>query len=109
MRLSEEAIRDRMHAIRRDDRYKAPPADMQINAPLAIVQSGLNTELRTLYFVMNYDEEFVAGETAAETMIARYGTLEASTTLRPRLGSFSASYILGYMAVVHDHERAESK
>jgi hypothetical protein len=43
-----EHINKRMTVIDKDTRYHYPPADIRINAPLAIIQVGLDVEMKTL-------------------------------------------------------------
>jgi len=46
-------IKDEIKRIEEDDRYKAAPASIQINAPLALIQTDMESRVKTLNWVMN--------------------------------------------------------
>jgi hypothetical protein len=50
---SEEEIRQKIAEIKRDGRYKAAPALVQINAPLALIQVNLKGRLEALQWVLD--------------------------------------------------------
>jgi hypothetical protein len=55
---SSDDIKDRIEVIERDSRYLASlkkPADIRINAPLALIQMGYENEIRTLRTVLGED------------------------------------------------------
>ena len=47
-RPSDAEIRKRIDAIDADDRFHYPPALVEINAPLALIQVGMSAEIRAL-------------------------------------------------------------
>jgi len=53
---TEEEIRERLEAIEEDERLGYPPAAVQINAPLALIQTSLGTERDTLKWVLSGGE-----------------------------------------------------
>ena len=52
-----EYIDKRMKEIDNDTRYHYPPADIRINAPLAIIQTGLDVEMAVLRTIKTILEE----------------------------------------------------
>jgi hypothetical protein len=51
-RATEQEIRKRLSDIDADERFHYPPALVQINAPLALIQVELETTARTLAWVL---------------------------------------------------------
>jgi len=102
---TEQEIRDRIHTLATDPRFRAPPADMMINTPLAIVQSGMRSEIQALYFVLDYSDEFRNGEESAATHIRRYG-LEHTQTVAGYTDS-SDDYWRGFRAVLEDYRHEQ--
>ena len=49
---TKEEIQKAINMIKNDDRYKAPCATVQINAPLALVQVELEAKVSTLEWVL---------------------------------------------------------
>lgn len=52
---SEQQIRERINQIESDERYKARPATVDINAPLALMQMGMGSEREALLWVLKDD------------------------------------------------------
>lgn len=52
IKVTEEKIRARLAEIDADDRYHYKPAEVQINAPLALVQVSMEAEARALAWVL---------------------------------------------------------
>jgi hypothetical protein len=50
---SKKEIRQKIAEIKRDNRYKAPPAQVQINAPLALIQVSLGSHIQALEWVLD--------------------------------------------------------
>ena len=49
---TEKEIQKAIKSVESDDRVKAPPANVDINAPLALVQVDLKAKLMTLKWVL---------------------------------------------------------
>lgn len=49
---TEKQIRARIKEIESDSRYQAPTATVQVNAPLALIQLGFETEVAVLKWVL---------------------------------------------------------
>lgn len=49
---SPEEIRKRIAKIEADERYHYPPADVEINAPLALIQLEMETTVAVLKWVL---------------------------------------------------------
>lgn len=49
---TEKEIRRRIAQINADDRYHYPPADVMINAPLALIQVDLKSEICALAWIL---------------------------------------------------------
>lgn len=47
-----DLIKEKLAEIESDDRYKAPPATVTSNAPLALIQTNLESSARTLRWVL---------------------------------------------------------
>jgi len=47
-----KAIDTRIKEIKQDSRYKDKPAQVQINAPLALIQVSMKSEIRALEWVL---------------------------------------------------------
>ncbi len=101
----EQEIRSKIHAIVTDDRFRAAPADMTINAPLAIVQSGLRSEIKALCFVLDYSSDFKQGEQGAYEHVRRYG-LDEAKAMAGRLIMAKDEYSKGFKAVIEDYIHA---
>lgn len=54
-----QTIDGRIEEIEDDSRYKAEDATVQINAPLALLQTEMEGELRGLYFVKRIVEDSI--------------------------------------------------
>lgn len=54
---SEKEIEDRIKEITSDERYNYPPATIQTNAPLALIQLEMETKVTTLKWVLNSKKE----------------------------------------------------
>jgi hypothetical protein len=50
---SEKEIREAIREIEADDRFKAPPALVNINAPLALIQMELEGQIKALKWVLS--------------------------------------------------------
>lgn len=50
---TEHEIRRRIKELELDERIHYPPASVFSNAPLAITQTSLTSELKALYFALN--------------------------------------------------------
>lgn len=50
-----EDIRDRLAQVEADVRIHYPPATVQVNAPLALIQVNLDTESRALRWVLDME------------------------------------------------------
>lgn len=50
-------IKEKIEEVEKDDRYQRPPADVSINAFLALVQVALKTKRTTLKEVLNEIEK----------------------------------------------------
>ena len=51
---TEKQIRKKIEEIEADERHKAPPALVDINAPLALIQVDLEAKIRALKWVLEY-------------------------------------------------------
>lgn len=49
---AEDEIRSRIEKINADERYHAPAATIEVNAPLALIQAIMETEIRALAWVL---------------------------------------------------------
>ena len=55
MRTKEE-IKERLETIEADERLSYPPAQIQINAPLALIQLSLETQRDVLKWILNEND-----------------------------------------------------
>lgn len=49
---TKKEIADKIASIKTDERYNYPPASVQINAPLALIQVGMKAEVKALEWVL---------------------------------------------------------
>jgi hypothetical protein len=54
---TEQAIREQIAKLEADERYSYPPAQVQINAPLALIQVELEAKVQTLKWVLRTSAE----------------------------------------------------
>lgn len=50
----ENEIKDKLLELESDERLSYPPAIVQINAPLALIQTEIEAKVRILKWVLNY-------------------------------------------------------
>lgn len=58
---SKQEIENMIVSIKADERFNYPPANIEINAPLALIQVDMKAQVRALEWVLSATEEAQGG------------------------------------------------